>query len=827
MKKILLLLFANVAFAGAVYAQCSCAGTDYGTLNVAGWTVGQSANIATNIYAGERSLIQNTVAGATYRISTCGAGYDTELTIYTTACDYLGYNDDNGPACSTNRASIDIVSPGGNLYSKLNTYGFFGCGTNSTNTTVSVTLLSLPDYLTNWISMNTGSSDWCAGETRNVSVTVKNNGTETWTDGSGTSDFNIGIKWNADADYFVRVDAGNLLPGATQTYNFIVTAPTTPGSNNLSFDVVRESCFWFANNGAGCGSTAGPGNVVYTSPVINIKPTPTSVSAGADVIICPGESTNLNGTTASSSSSGSMSFDYSGSGDDCDNFRIGGITSGIPAGATITSIVFNATIGPNCTSWYEWDLMVNNVYITSGCNGAGFIYNGLNGSLANGQALQLRSWDNDFWCDFVTMTASFTVNYLLPPPLITYSWSPIIGLNNPYITNPIASPTSTTTYTMTATANGCSATDDVIVTIDNPTALATSVSATGTRAVNSTNWIQIVDNNCDLIAEINSNGLDLGDVTATLLGNGNASMSDVCGSGLGSYAGRIFRLQSTNTWSGNVSVRLYITPAELSSLINEAGCLDSNGCEDDDDVCGITDVNATKYPTGDGPGGPNGVYLNQTGNGTGYGGNYVEFSVTEFSDFYLHGSESGVTLPVELISFTAKAVNDDFIRLDFSTATEINNDGFEIHRSVDGENFEVIGWVEGNGNTTEVQTYSYKDTEVQSSVMYYYRLKQVDYDGVFEYSDVRSARIGDSKGLSNNWDFIIFPNPATGIVNIQVRGDVQIQSIRILDLAGKTLANTQSGDISLMIPVEDFGLGLYMIEIHTNQGVKTHRFVKK
>jgi hypothetical protein len=122
-------------------AQCGCAATDYASINVAGWTVGQSGTISTCIYAGERSTILNTVAGAVYRVSSCSASYDSQLSIYTTGCAYLAYNDDNGPACSGTRASVDFPSPGGNIYSKLS---LFNCTTNSTCTTVSVQLISLP-----------------------------------------------------------------------------------------------------------------------------------------------------------------------------------------------------------------------------------------------------------------------------------------------------------------------------------------------------------------------------------------------------------------------------------------------------------------------------------------------------------------------------------------------------------------------------------------------------------------------------------------------------------------------------------------------------------
>ncbi len=126
------------------------------------------------------------------------------------------------------------------------------------------------DYKSQFISMSTGSATWCPGETRNVTVQVKNIGTQTWTDAG--VDVNIGAKWNGDADYFYKTNAGNLAPGATGNYTISVTAPNTSGSNNLTFDVIKEGDCWFANNSGTCG----PGNLVYTSSALTITTLPTA-----------------------------------------------------------------------------------------------------------------------------------------------------------------------------------------------------------------------------------------------------------------------------------------------------------------------------------------------------------------------------------------------------------------------------------------------------------------------------------------------------------------------------------------------------------------------
>jgi hypothetical protein len=118
----------------------------------------------------------------------------------------------------------------------------------------------------------------------------------------------------------------------------------------------------------------------------------------------------------------------------------------------------------------------------------------------------------------------------------------------------------------------------------------------------------------------------------------------------------------------------------------------------------------------------------------------------------LHVYVFGFGLPVELISFGAKS-KQSFIQLDWITATEINNEGFEIQRSVDGENFTSIGWVYGNGSTTEIIEYKFKDNEPMQGINYY-RLKQIDFDGQYEYSNIVSATINSDKSKFEIYDLM-------------------------------------------------------------------------
>ena len=135
-------------------------------------------------------------------------------------------------------------------------------------------------------------------------------------------------------------------------------------------------------------------------------------------------------------------------------------------------------------------------------------------------------------------------------------------------------------------------------------------------------------------------------------------------------------------------------------------------------------------------------------------------------------------LPVELTSFVANTVNN-VVTLNWVTATEINNYGFEIQRNGD-----AIGFVSGNGNSNSVKTYSFTDTPTSTGT-YSYRLKQVDNDGTYEYSDaVETVIVVDGYTLSQNYPNPF--NPSTTIkYEIKSAGDV---TLKIYDVIGNEVA---------------------------------------
>jgi subtilisin-like proprotein convertase family protein len=370
-----------------------------------------------------------------------------------------------------------------------------GAGAPSGCTTWSFTT-AMPDYATAWISANTGDSWWCQGETRTVTVTVKNNGAIDWIDGSG-ADYNVGIKWNGDADYpgNLRVDA-NLAAGATGTYSFTVTAPTA-GNNNLTFDVVKEGQFWFGNNSNG----AGPGNVTYAKTA-NVNNTYPTANAGTDVSACVGTAVNLSGTSPNITTPFTSTNGTSGSISDLTNLDRTIVVSGTNVNANqLTSLTLNLThtftgdlditlIAPNGSSidlssdnGSTGDNYTNTVFSTSGtaitAGTAPFTgtftpeqpFSNLTGS-ADG-TWTLRIYD-DASGDVGTFT-NWSIN-LPTNNAPTVSWE---GPNS-FTSSSLAPSVSSTVggannYTLTSTYRGCSVTDAVQITGTGPTTLATNV----------------------------------------------------------------------------------------------------------------------------------------------------------------------------------------------------------------------------------------------------------------------------------------------------------------------------------------------------------------
>ncbi len=182
--------------------------------------------------------------------------------------------------------------------------------------------------------------------------------------------------------------------------------------------------------------------------------------------------------------------------------------------------------------------------------------------------------------------------------------------------------------------------------------------------------------------------------------------------------------------------------------------------------------------------------------------------------------------PVELISFSAKAKNKS-IELNWTTSSERNNEGFEIERSISSDNeFENVGWIKGNGNSVNNINYEFEDTDVKSGIVYYYRLKQIDHDGEFEYSEIRSAKIIDETEIS------ISPNPARGSVLISSSNELSDNvSLTLRTIEGKIALQIEIDGKELrngyLLDLEGLGDGVYFLESKRGEFYTTTKLLIK
>jgi len=179
------------------------------------------------------------------------------------------------------------------------------------------------------------------------------------------------------------------------------------------------------------------------------------------------------------------------------------------------------------------------------------------------------------------------------------------------------------------------------------------------------------------------------------------------------------------------------------------------------------------------------------------------------------GAACDALLPIKLVSFIATSKENE-VDLYWQTTSEINNHYFEIEHSQNGIDFKSIGRIEGAGNSNALLDYHFVHEDVSPS-LHYYRLKQVDYDGQYSYSDIVSVFV---KREVN--DVSIYPNPATNIININGADGLYYA---LYDLVGRQVHNGQISDDS--ISIDHLATGMYYLHLDSDAGKSVYKVWKK
>jgi hypothetical protein len=202
-------------------------------------------------------------------------------------------------------------------------------------------------------------------------------------------------------------------------------------------------------------------------------------------------------------------------------------------------------------------------------------------------------------------------------------------------------------------------------------------------------------------------------------------------------------------------------------------------------------------------------------------------STTRPNNYFTFGSLTGDNpLPVELINFKAYLYNGQTL-LTWITATEHNNSHFEIERSDNMKDFTKIGTVYSkaqNGSSTQAIDYAYTDDAPKAGTNYY-RLKQVDFNGLYSYSKVVSVTSDRENDPLES--VMVYPNPTTGSANIIVLGGDENIHISLYSYNGVLLLEYKYNSSDPTIDLSQYASGLYMLKISKNDKHVVQRVIKQ
>jgi len=331
----------------------------------------------------------------------------------------------------------------------------------------------------------------------------------------------------------------------------------------------------------------------------------------------------------------------------------------------------------------------------------------------------------------------------------------------------------------------------------------------------------IADSSCRIIAKLLPNGgSPLADTVKAKVYI-DASVQNYLGQ---PYVQRHYDITpSTNASTSTATVTLFFKQAEFDSLNNHSSVKLPTGPSDN---AGIANINIIQFHGTSATGTP-GTYSGATvtivpnianiiWNNT-FSRWEISFPVNGFSGFIV-APFGGTVLSLDLLSFTGQLVNGKS-QLQWQTANEVNTDYFEVDKSTDGKHFDSLTTVKaiGSGDNSYATVDAYPQTGTN-----YYRLKLVNKDGSFTYSNIVSIQVGSN----GNTPFVVCPNPTSRqlIVNYVAANNAIIS---IYNLTGqKVLSIPTNGQPKTTIDVSNLANGTYLLQYNSDTETLVSKFIK-
>jgi len=285
--------------------------------------------------------------------------------------------------------------------------------------------------------------------------------------------------------------------------------------------------------------------------------------------------------------------------------------------------------------------------------------------------------------------------------------------------------------------------------------------------------------------------------------------------GASAYQAEVFNTAPVNrslpvTIKGVSAKRFYRISNPVAQPVSSSIVILSYGPDD-----GVTDAASLRMVKNDGAAGW--IDLGGTGSGNGSGTIISNVNFTSFGDFALANAAGGTNvLPVQWLQVNARQQNKQVL-VTWKISNELNVKNYVVERSADGISFNEIAWVDASTSTAIEKMYEASDLLPMKGTNYY-RIKQTDKDGRYDYSKILQLTIRDASG------FTLLPNPATETITVQNSQSMQL--LQCFNSNGQLVYQAKPMSVRHVIPVLQWAAGIYHVKMISGAQVTTARFVK-